>query len=133
MTHRFEVDYKQRLEQSRTASDAVRLPRLGYALYRVYDIEETKGVSKGTLNMLYGSVGTGKSFYNVTRQYNSGKWQQALWAFIDELESFSEPVYDVRWLKPKHATLLRMRGHRVEPAEPGDRPGRFKARPEVWG
>lgn len=129
MTHRFEVDYKTRLKQSREASNAVRLPRMGYKLYRVYVIEEPKGVSKGTLNSTYGSIGTGKSSYNMTvsKSRQSGKtlvhWQQVLWAFIDEVETKIEPAYEVKWLKPKQATLLRMRGHCVEPAEPGDRVG----------
>lgn len=111
MTHRFEVDYQERLKQSREASNAYRLPRLGYELYRVYVIEETKesppkytiGVSKG-------------------RQSGKSNYQQVLWAFIDELETKIEPAYEVKWLKPKQATLLRVRGHRVEPAEPGDTP-----------
>jgi hypothetical protein len=111
MTHRFEVDYKERLEQSRTASNAVRLPLHGYKLYRIYDIKETKIVDVKAS----GSV------------KNNNNWQQILWAWVDEFESKIEPAYDVRWLKPKKATLLRMRGHRVELAEPGDRPGRFKA------
>jgi hypothetical protein len=118
MNPRFEVDYKERLEQSRTASNAVRLPRLGYELYRIYDINETKIVDVK-------ASGSGK---------NNNNWQQVLWAWVDEFESRSEPAYDVRWLKPKRATLLRMRGHRVEPAEPGEQPGRFSARAvKVWG
>ena len=128
MTHRFEVDYKQRLEQSRTASNAVRLPRLGYELYRIYVIEEPKK-DKQKLNGLYGSGTGGKSSYTMTvsKSRQSGKtqthWQQVLWAFIDELETKIEPAYEVKWLKPKQTTLLRMRGHRVEPAQPGDRVG----------
>lgn len=131
-TTRFEVDYKQRLEQSRTANNAVRLPRLGYALYRVYDIEVKKEVSVPNFNGTYIKSG-GKSVYNATRQYNSGNWQQVLWAYIDEIESFSQPAYDVRWLKPKNATLLRMRGHRVEPAAQGEKPGRVNPQPVRLG
>ena len=120
-TPRFDVDYRERLEQKQTATDAVRMPRLGYALYRVYDIEERKEVSVPNFNGVYIKSG-GKSSYNATRQYNSGNWQQVLWALIDELESEIKPAYEVKWLKPKQATLLRVRGHRVEPAEPGDTP-----------
>ena len=127
-TPRFDVDYKQRLEQSRTASDAVRMPRLGYSKYRVYDIEKSRGVSKGILNGIYGSSNTGKSSYNVTRQYNNGNWQKLMWAFIDEIESFSQPAYDVRWLKPKHVTLLKLKGHRVEPAQPGDKSNKIQGK-----
>jgi hypothetical protein len=122
-TPRFEVDYKQRLEQKRTATNAVRMPRLGYALYRVYDIEERKEVSVPNFNGVYIKSGP---VYNTTRQYNSGNWQQVLWAFVDELESRTWPAYEVKWLKPKHATVLRMKGHRVEPAAHGEQPGRVK-------
>lgn len=123
-TPRFDVDYKTRLEQQQTAN-AVRLPRMGYELYRIYVIEETKEVSVPNFNGVYIKSG-GKSYYNTTRQYNSGNWQQVLWAFIDEMESKTEPAYEVRWLKPKQATLLRLKGHRIEPAEPGDRPNTAK-------
>jgi hypothetical protein len=122
---RFEVDFKARLKQSQEASNAVRMPRLGYSLYRVYDIEKPKGVSKGILNGVYGSVGTGKSSYTITisksRQYNKANWQQTMWAFFDDLAPLFDPVYNLVWLKPKHVTLLRMKGHRVEPAQPGDK------------
>lgn len=128
-TPRFEVDFQSRIKQSKEATNAVRMPRLGYALYRVYDIEKPKdkallnstyGLRKGPMNVVGGSVGTGKSYYNIISQYNSN-WQQVLWAFIDELESKTEPPYDVRWLKPKHVTLLQMKGHRVELAQLGDK------------
>lgn len=118
---RFEVDYKQRLEQQRAANNAVRLPRLGYELYRIYVIEQPKkepqGVKSGPINItisLFKSRQSGKSQAN---------WQQIRWAFIDELETKIEPAYEVKWLKPKHTTVLRMCGHRVEPAQPGDRVG----------
>jgi hypothetical protein len=126
-TPRFDVDYQERLEQSRTASNAVRLPRLGYALYRVYDIEGKK--DKQLLNNTYG----GNTVYNTTRRYNNGNWQQVLWAFVDEIESFSGPAYDVQWLKPKHATVLRMKGHRVEPAAHGEQPRRVNLQPVRLG
>lgn len=129
-TPRFDVDYKTRLEQQRTANNAVRLPRLGYALYRVYDIEKPKeyaGMKPGPIN----------TTMSVSKGRQSGKsqanWQQVLWAFIDELESRTEPGYEVKWLKPKHTTVLRMRGHRVEPAEPGDSPGRVNPLPLSLG
>ena len=112
MTRRFEVDYKQRLEQSKNASNAVRLPRLGYELYRIYVIEEKKE-SSHTMTVSKGRQ-SGKTQAN---------WQQVLWALINDLETKIEPAYEVKWLKPKQTTLLRMRGHRVEPAQPGDRVG----------
>jgi hypothetical protein len=87
------------------------LPRLGYAQYRVYDIEEKKEVSVPNFNGRYIRSGP---VYNTTRQYNSGSWVQDLWAFIDELESQTETPHQVKWLKPKQATLLRLQGHRVE-------------------
>jgi len=120
MTHRFEVDYKERLEQQRTANNAVRLPRLGYKLYRIYDIEEKKESTPNYNMKVYKGRQSGK-----TQTYE----QQILWAWLDELAPQFEPAYDVRWLKPKKATLLRMRGHRVEPAEKGEKPGRVTPSP----
>ena len=112
-TPRFDVDYKEQLKQRQEASNAVRLPRLGYELYRIYVIEKPKEQKSYTMT--------------VSKSRQSGKsqanWQQVLWAFIEEFESKTTPAYEVKWLKPKQATLLRMRGHRVEPAEPGDRVG----------
>jgi len=115
MTHRFEVDYKQRLEQSRTASNAVRLPRLGYKLYRIYVIEEPKKESSHTM-----TVSKSRRAKDASRR---AFCQQVLLALINELETEIEPAYEVKWLKPKQTTLLRMHGHRVEPAQPGDRVG----------
>lgn len=113
MTHRFEVDYKERLKQSREASNAYRLPRMGYELYRIYVIEKPKEQKSYTMTVSKGRQ-SGKS---------QASWQQVLWAFINEFESKTLPAYEVKWLKPKQATLLRMRGHRVEPAQTGDRVG----------
>ncbi len=113
-TPRFEVELKQRLEQKRTATDAVRLPRLGYKQYRVYDIEEVK--DKNTINGLYGQhVGRGirKGPMPVTLG-SSLHWTKKLQIFIDELEFKVEPKFIVKWLKPKAATLLRLQGRRVE-------------------
>ena len=129
-TPRFEVGYQERLEQSRTASNAVRMPRLGYALYRVYDIEERKVVTVPIFNGTYIKSGP---VYNTTRQHNTSNWSRSLWAFINELESRTEPAYDVRWLKPKHATVLRLKGHRVEPVDHGDKPGRVNTQPVRLG
>lgn len=129
-TPRFDVDYRERLEQSRTASNAVRLPRLGYAQYRVYDIEEKKEVSVPNFNGVYIKSGP---VYNTTRQYNNGNLPTSLWAFIDELEFRIGPAYDVQWLKPKHATVLRMKGHCVEPADPDEKPSRVNLQPVRLG
>ena len=116
-TPRFDVDYTERLKQRQEASNAVRLPRLGYELYRIYVIEkppEVTGFHAGqTLNVIKSGRRTGKSY---------AMSQAQITFFLDELLK-SEPAYEVKWLKPKQATLLRMRGHRVEHAEPGDRVG----------
>ncbi len=137
MNPRFEVDFKTRLEQSKAASNAVRLPRLGYSLYRVYDIEKKK--DKGILNSAYSSVGTGKSSYTMTmsKSRQTGKtqvnWQKIMWAFVDDLAPLFDQPYDVRWLKAKQATMLRLKGHRVEPAEPGEKPRRVNLSPVRLG
>ena len=116
-TPHFEVDFKQRLEQQRQAKNTVRLPKLGYAPYRVYEKEEKKNsrdISKHILNSMYGAGG--KSSYNMTvqksRQFGKSNWQQILWDYINH--NIIPARYEVRWLKPKQATLLRLRGHTVE-------------------
>jgi hypothetical protein len=109
-TPRFDVDYKQRLKQSRTATNAVRLPRLGYAQYRVYDIEKKK--DKTALNLTYGQhIGRGLRTGPISIVYSHKV--NLKWLLIDESIS-AEPLYQVKWLKPKQATLLRLQGHRVE-------------------
>ena len=118
-TPHFEVDLQTRLEQKRKASNAVRLPRLGYAPYRVYEIKEKKGIEqKKVLNGVYGSVGTGKSSYSMTvqksRQTGKLQWQQFIWDCENLIDSLDFQQYEIKWLKEKQATLLRLKGHRVE-------------------
>lgn len=117
---RFDVDFKTRLEQQRTAKNAVRLPKLGYAPYRVYEIKETKGVSKSALNGDYGYRGGGKSFYTKSRQTGSRQWQQVIFDYMSLLDRLDFQQYEVRWLKEKQATVLRLQGHRIEPTTADD-------------
>ena len=106
-TPRFEVDFKDRLRQQREAANAVRLPRLGFQQYRIYDIEEAK--DKQQLNSLYRKY--------IVRSITGSLSINIMW--IDDLAGYKmEPSYTVKWLKPKHVTLLRIKGHRVEPAHP---------------
>lgn len=111
---RFEVDFKTRLEQQRTAKNT----ELGYVPYRVYEIKETKGVSKGTLNGVYGSIGTGKSSYAMTvarpRHTSKSQWQQVIINYMSLLDRLEPRQYEIRWLKEKQATVLRLKGHTVE-------------------
>jgi hypothetical protein len=91
---------------------AVRLPRLGFQQYRVYNVEEAK--DKVQLNGLYGKR-IGSNIKTVTQSYNSNHhWTHQLQIFIDDLAGKMEPPYTVKWLKPKQATFLRLQGHRVE-------------------
>ena len=126
-TLHFEVDFKQRLEQQRRAKNIVRLPKLGYAPYRVYEIEKKnkQGMSKHTLNSVYGTSSGGKSSYNKTvqksRYHSKTNWQQILWDYINNnLDVIVPRRYEVRWLKEKQATLLRLQGYTVEPTSPND-------------
>lgn len=134
MTHRFEVDYRQRLEQSKNATNAVRLPRLGYAQYRVYDIEpqsqyeqqthtmtlnKNRGMSTGSVSVVSAGRSTGKSVFTHYLLYDT------LYNSYIKEQPVPEKPHTVKWLKPKHVTLLRMKGHTVEPAQPGDKLGRF--------
>ena len=112
-TPRFEVDYKERLAQARVS----RLPALGFRQYRVYDIVEKK--DKVTLSSSYGQhIGRGIKTGPLSFHIAGGKYLQytinQTWLIVDELESKLEPAYNVQWLKPKQATLLRLKGHRVE-------------------
>ena len=112
-TPRFEVDFKERLAQARVS----RLPALGFRQYRVYDIVEKK--DKDALNNSYGQhVGRGIRTGPLSFHIAGGKYLQytinQTWLIVDELESKLEPAYNVQWLKPKQATLLRLKGHRVE-------------------
>lgn len=109
-TPRFEVDFKTRLEQQRTATDAVRLPLLGFQQYRVYDKKDKdsifgqhigRGIRPGPITMPGGSV----------LQHNFSQ----VWSIL--LDELHDPSYKVKWLKSKQATLLRLKGHRVEEVE----------------
>lgn len=125
-TPRFEVDLQTRLEQKQKATNAVRLPRLGYAPYRVYEIKEKKGIEqKKTLNGFYGYGTGGKSSYlmNVAklRQSGASQWQQVIINYMDLINSLDFQHYEVKWLKPKQATVLRLQGHTVEPTTPDDK------------
>ena len=103
MTTRFEVEYKERLEQSRKAKNIHRLPRLGYAPYRVYEIEKKKEYTQSTITV------------SKSRQSGKSNWQQIFWDYmINDVNSTITPQYEVRWLKTKQATLLRLQGHKVE-------------------
>jgi len=119
---RFEVDFQTRLEQQRTAKNTVRLPKLGYAPYRVYKIKEKKSMEqKKTLNGFYGHSTGGKSFYTKSRQSGASQWQQIIIDYIDLLDSLDFQRYEVRWLKPSETSLLMLQGHRVEPTTADDK------------
>jgi hypothetical protein len=108
MTTRFEVGYKERLEQSRKAKNIYRLPRLGYAPYRVYEIEKKKEYTQSTITV------------SKSRQNGKSSWQQVIQDFRILIGDPILPQYEVRWLKPKQATLLRLQGHTVEPTTADD-------------
>ena len=142
MTHRFEVDYKQRLEQRKNATNAVRLPRLGYELYRVYDIEpqshyeqqthtmtlnKNRGMSTGPVSVVSAGRSTGKSTFLQYLLYDT------MYSALTKEQPVPEKPHTVKWLKPKHVTLLRMKGHTVEPAQLGDKPGRVNPPPMRLG
>lgn len=117
---RFEVDFQERLAQSRTATDAVRLPRLGYQQYRVYETE--KKPDKDAVNSLYGKQSQGRALRGIAPgpiTLLGGSSINYLYPtmykiFIDDIEIKREPKHTVKWLKPKQATLMRVKGIRVE-------------------
>lgn len=125
-TSRFEVDYKERLEQRRTATNAVRIPRLGYALYRVYEIREKLEIK--SFNLYSSGIRTGKSVFNKnasipTQPTTAIQWQKVFDKYLEAIAKFEESrnSYEVKWLKEKQATLLRLKGHRVELTTPDDK------------
>lgn len=75
---------------------------LGYEQYRVYDIEESKkltttyGIKRGELTYF----GSSKSYYIID------DW--------DRLYQGTVQNFKIKWLKPKHVTLLKIKGHRIE-------------------
>ena len=115
---RFEVDYKERLQQSRDASNAVRLPRLGYIQYRVYELPKKK--DKVSQNLQYGQrIGRGLRTGPLSIVLAGGQSvyypsSSVIKVFLDDLDELLVPPHVVKWLKPKHATALRLKGHRVE-------------------
>jgi hypothetical protein len=113
-TPRFEVDFKTRLEQSKAATNAVRLPKLGYRQYRVYDIEEKK--DKTFLDYQYIKVNQGFKLGPITPigGSNMQHTHSVIYKIIIDEFVYGPPPHKVKWLKPKQATLLRLQGHRVE-------------------
>lgn len=107
MNPRFEVDFKTRLKQSREATDAVRLPRLGYRQYKIYEEEKE---DKQTINNQYGVIKNRSNIY-------SGYSLNYVYSIIYKIHAddfIPKPKFKVKWLKPKQATLLRLQGKKVE-------------------
>ena len=124
MTYRFEVDYKQRLNQSKNATNAVRLPRLGYARYRVYDIEpqsqceqqthtmtlnKNRGMSTGPVSVVSAGRSVGKSTF---LKYCLTSY--TLYSALTINQPVPEKPHTVKWLKPEEVTMLQLKGHKVE-------------------
>jgi hypothetical protein len=116
---RFEVSLEDRLKQRKEANNAVRLPRLGFKQYRVYDIESTvesilpiTGVSPmvgpNALHIFSSGRSSGKSKILKNQLYGhiAKQW------IVDTLTYRSSSK--IRWMKPKHVTMLKLKGHRVE-------------------
>lgn len=124
MTHRFEVDYKQRLEQRKNASNAVRLPCLGYAQCRVYGIEpqsqyeqqthtmtlnKNRGMSTGAVSVVSAGRKMGKSTF---LKYCLTSY--TLYSALTEKQPVPAKPHTVKWLKPEEVTMLQLKGHKVE-------------------
>lgn len=119
---RFEVDLQERLAQSRSATDALRMPKIGYQQYRVYYPE--KKADKIAKNGQYGLQSYGRVLRGRGRSPGilnvvGGSSLQYLYPTVyqvifDDVVTKQEPKYTVKWLKPKHVTLMRIQGIRVE-------------------
>jgi len=118
------------------------MPRLGFKQYRVYDLPKVEEdvsqqiyqqpatvtvlKSRGTqvttlpggaslqfntgktLNIVSSGQGTGKTTFGMAQLY---KYVSSQWI----IDSILPPVPSkVKWLKPKHVTMLKLKGHKVE-------------------
>jgi hypothetical protein len=90
----FEVDLATRLQQKQAANRAVRLPVLGFRRYRVYNNDHS-------------------STFAQLKSQKTNKWSWILQVYLDKYAQ-QHCSYQVKWLKPKQVTLLRLKGHRVE-------------------
>jgi hypothetical protein len=99
-TPHFDVSILSRLQQAEEA----RMKLLGYEQYRVYDIEESKqltktpmyGIKRGDLTYF----GSSKSYYIID------DWARLYRGTVQN--------FKIKWLKPKHVTFLKLKGHRIE-------------------
>jgi hypothetical protein len=126
----FEVSLADRLKQRNEAKNYVRLPKLGYREYRVYDIEPmeeyttshcpattTRSTQVTSLLTGAGQLSRQQTLNIFSSGRNSGKSSIAInylsyrWMLDSVLYS---PPSKVKWLKPKHVTMLKLKGHRVE-------------------
>lgn len=103
---RFEIDHKTRQAQSSEAKKLAAYRATGKKKYFV-----TEPRRKEDLNKLYGS-GPVKTALGRIGQYVLT--DQEISYFLNEL--FGKNT-EVRWLKPKEATLLRLQGYTVEESE----------------
>jgi hypothetical protein len=121
----FEVSLDERNKQRQEALEAQHLPALGYKRYRVYKEPPVKtegykqlkvlknrsyGVPKGQLNVVTSGCNLGKSNMIAYYQYILNDFLAA----TERSRPKQPEFYDVKWLRPKDATLLRMQGERVE-------------------
>lgn len=105
---RYEIDYKQRLNQSKQSKNQRQKSALGFSLYRVYKPSDFKGVPKIQLNLIYGRS-LGKT-YNILKS----RAARDLQSYIIN-DTYFVTRYEKKWLKESQATLLRLQGHKVEP------------------
>jgi hypothetical protein len=105
-TPRFEIDHKTRQAQSREAKKLAAFRATGKKKYFVRKLR-----SKEELNQLYGN-GPVKVAYGGIAKYILD--DVALNYYLDFV--FGKNT-EVKWLKPKEATLLRLQGYAVEESE----------------
>lgn len=100
-TPRFDVSIFSRLQQAEES----RKKLLGYEQYRVYDIVKLE-IPKGT-----------PTYTGIKRGNISFVSSKKVWYLVDDLENWvwqTNQNFKVQWLKPKHVTFLKLKGHRVE-------------------
>lgn len=100
---RYEIDYKQRLNQSKQSKNQIQKSALGFSLYRVC---KPSVPSKIQLNLIYGR--------SLRKTYIKSRSLKDLQSYIIN-DTYFVTRYEKKWLKESQATLLRLQGYTVEP------------------
>jgi len=102
---RYIIGFKKRIEQRKVAIDSVRMPFLGFKSYNVYPVIENSVDVASSIQ--YGQ-------YSVSNGIKAGTIFNIGPGYYPNIKVTYPPMHETKWLKPKHVTLLRIKGHKVE-------------------